>query len=452
MNIKDDFILSQINEGYLVGGSIRDALMGKSFIDRDIAIKNAEAFSKKLAERLNATFIVLDSEYKIFRLVLEDKINYLDISEIQGKNIEEDLSRRDFAMNAIAYNLATGEIIDPFKGQKDIKERMIHHIKDSNFEDDPLRILRAFRFASITGFELSDEIKYCIEKYKHLLLYPAKERINVELIKLFGGKACSKTLLLMDKFGILEELFPFVNEMKKVTPNTHHHLDLFHHVVETVRNIEELYLNSSVAVKKHLAATDFGGCPRINHLKLAGFLHDIGKFSTWTIEESGRHRFIKHDDVGAKMCVPFLRDLKFSKKQIDYISCMIKNHIYPSNVLVAPDLNDKVMMRFVRKMEDNAIDVIILAKADRLSARGEAITEEMVKENIEGLDKLLNFYLTKKESLKPLPKLIDGFEVMQIKNISQSPLLGEILKALNEAQLNGDVNTKEEAVEFIINY
>lgn len=452
MNIKDDFILSQINEGYLVGGSVRDALMEKCFVDRDIAIHDAENFSKKLAEQLNATLVVLDPEYKIFRLVLEDKINYLDISEIQGKNIEEDLSRRDFSMNAIAYNLATEELIDPYNGQKDIKTQIIHHIKDSNFEDDPLRILRAFRFASVTGFELSDEIKSCINKYKNLLFNPAKERINYELMKLFGGQACSKTLLLMDEFGILEGLFPYVKEMKKVTPNTHHHLDLFHHVVETVRNIEELYLNSDDKVKSHLDSVDFGGFPRINHLKLAGFLHDIGKFSTWTIEESGRHRFIKHDDVGAKMCIPYLREMKFSKKQIDYISCMIKNHIYPSNVLAAPDLNEKVMMRFVRKMEENAIDIIMLAKADRLSARGEDITEEIVRENIEGLDKLLNFYLTKKETLKPLPKLIDGYEIMQLKNIKQSPFLGEILKALKEAQLNGDINTPEEAREFVLNY
>jgi len=138
MNIKDDFILKNINEGYLVGGSVRDFLMGKNFVDRDIAIKGAENFAKKLAEELNATFIVLDPEYKIFRLVLEDKINYLDISEIQGEGIEDDLSRRDFAMNAIAIDLLSGEIIDPYNGQKDIENKVIRHIKDSNFEEDPL--------------------------------------------------------------------------------------------------------------------------------------------------------------------------------------------------------------------------------------------------------------------------------------------------------------------------
>ena len=299
---------------------------------------------------------------------------------------------------------------------------------------------------------MSEEVKSCIEKYKHLLFNPAKERINYELIKLFGGGKCSKALLEMDEFGILEELFPQVKDMKKVPPNTHHHLDLFHHVVETVRNIDELYENAPDEVKSHLERVDFGGFPKLNHIKLAGFLHDIGKFSTWTIEDTGRHRFIKHDDVGAKMCVPFLKDMKFSKKQIDYISLMIKNHIYPSNVIVAPDLSEKVMMRYVRKMGENVIDNIILAKADRLSARGEAITDEMVQENLDGLDKLLKFYLEKRETLKPLPKLIDGLEILQIKNIKQGPILGEIIDALKEAQISGEVNTKEEAIEFVKNY
>ena len=241
--------------------------------------------------------------------------------------------------------------------------------------------------------------------------------------------------------------------MKQVTPNSHHHLDLFHHVVETVRNIEELYNNANEEMKAHLDKVDFGGFPRINHLKFAGFLHDIGKFSTWTIEsDTGRHRFIKHDDVGSKMCTKYLKDLKFSKKQIEYISCMIKNHIYPSNVIAAPDLTEKVMMRYLRKMEDNVIDNIILAKADRLSARGADITEDMIRANIDGLNKLLDFYFDKKESLKPLPKLLDGKEIMEILNINASPKLGEIINALKEEQISGNINTKAEAEEFVKSY
>ena len=131
---------------------------------------------------------------------------------------------------------------------------------------------------------------------------------------------------------------------------------------------------------------------------------------------------------------------------------MIKYHIYPSNVIIAPDLNEKVMMRYVRKMEDNVVDNIILARADRLSARGIDVTEEMVKNNLDGLDKLLNFYLSKRETLEPIPKLLDGKEIMELKGLKPSPKLGEIIKALHESQLNGDILTKDEAVEFVKMY
>ena len=454
MNIKDDSILSQINEGYLVGGSVRDFLLcGKISEDRDIAISNAEDFSQKIAEKFDGTLVTLDEENKIYRVVLADKINYLDISELVGGSIEEDLTRRDFTINAIAYDLKEGKYIDVTGGNNDLKNKVLRHIKESNFTDDPLRILRAFRFLAVTGFDLAEETKNTILKYKHLLLNPSKERINYEIMKLFGGKYCAKTLLLMDEFGILEEIFPQVKEMKQVPPNTHHHLDLFHHVVETVKQLEILYQNSPDEVKLHLNNIDFGGFPRINHLKLAAFLHDIGKPSTWTIEEdTGRHRFIKHDDIGSKMCVPFLKNLKFSKKQIDYISCMIKNHIYPSGVIQSPELSEKVMMRYLRKMGANVTDNIMLAKADRLSARGEEITDDIVKENIDGLNKLLQFYLDKKDSMKPLPKLLDGFEVMKLKGIKQSPLLGKILNALHEEQLDGNITTKKDAISFVKEY
>ena len=467
MNIRSDFILEGIHDGYLVGGSIRDFFLGKETADRDITIKNAEKFAKELAEKFDAAFVTLDDENKIYRVVLRDKKNYLDISELQGESIEEDLKRRDFTINAIAYDLKNDKLIDVTGGIEDLKNGVLRQIRDENFKDDPLRILRAFRFYAITGFKMTEELQAAMKKYLPLAMNPAKERINYELMKLFGGKYADKALLALDDAGLLEKIFPCISDMKKVPPNTHHHLDLFHHVVETVRQIEIIYETSGSEIKTHLDSTDFGGFPRITHLKLAGFLHDIGKFSTWTLEGgkckkeeclynkpecagcSARHRFIKHDDAGSKMVIPLLKDLKFSKKQIEYISSMIKNHIYPSGVIAAPDLNEKVMMRYIRKMEDNVIDNIILAKADRLSARGVDVTEEMIDANLNGLEKLLNFYLNKKDTLKPLPKLLDGREIMEILNIKQSPKLGEIIKSLHEAQLNGDITTKEEAIDFV---
>ena len=190
-----------------------------------------------MAEKLDATFIVLDEENKIYRLVLRDKINYLDISELQGNSIEDDLLRRDFTINAIAYDLKNGNFIDVTGGLDDLKNGVLRHISDKNFEEDPLRVLRAYRFMATTGFEPTVELSNALLKYACLLKQPAKERINYELMKLFGGEFASKTLLKMDESGVLEYLFPSVKEMKKVPPNSHHHLDLFNHSVETVRQM-----------------------------------------------------------------------------------------------------------------------------------------------------------------------------------------------------------------------
>ncbi len=460
MNIRDDFILNSINEGYLVGGMVRDFFISElnnkeiHTCDRDIAIKGAENFARNLAFEFNATFITLDETNQIYRIVLPDKENYVDISELRGESIENDLTERDFTINAIAFDLKSEEFIDVTGGINDIQNGVIRAIKEKNFIDDPLRILRAFRFMATTGFELDENLIQIINANKFLLCLPAKERVQDEIMKLFGGKYTSKSLLKMYETGVLEIIFPCVSEMAKVPANTHHHLDLIHHVIETVRQIELEYesKDKNSEVIQHLNAVDFGGYPRINHLKLAGFLHDIGKFSTWTIEANGRHRFIKHDIVGAELVVPLLKNLKFSNKQIEYIQEMIRQHIYPSNIISHPRLDQKILMRYVRKMDNNVIDNIFIAKADRLSARGHAVTAEMIENNIQGLNYLLNFYLKVKPTLKPLPKLLDGNEIMEITGIKQSPELGNIIEQLHEAQLNEEVNTREDAIKFVKNF
>ena len=453
MNLSDDKVLELLKnydeDIYLVGGAVRDYLLGKTTCDKDILVNNAESFAKEFARKNNATFITLDSENKIYRVVLRDKINYLDITEPIEGSLEKDLRRRDFTINAIAINLKTKEIIDINNGQEDIKNRVIRSISEDNLVDDPLRILRAFRFSATLGFEIEQGTLEQIKRHKDLILNPAKERVNYEILKLFQGEYTPQVLLMAS--DIIELLYPVFTDVKKVPKNTHHHLGLYEHSVETVNQIQQIYNTSSDEVKEHMNKVDFGGFSRLAHLKFAGFFHDIGKFSTWTIE-GDRHRFIKHDDVGSKMAKEILKQNKFSKKQIEYITSMIKNHIYPSQVVSAENINDKIYMRYIRKMEDNVIDNIILAQADRLSARGSAITDDIVKDNIDRLNKLLEFYIMIKPKLKPIPKLLTGQEIMEIKNIPQSPILGKIISSLKEEQSEGNILTKAEAVEFVKNF
>ena len=455
--IQNDEILNNIssffdNEIYLVGGAVRDILLNKENIDKDLIVtdEDAKTFSLKVADFLEGKFIPLDEENKIYRIVLKDKINYIDITNPIGNSIEKDIMRRDLRINAIAVNIKTCKIYDPTNGIEDLKNKTLNSIQEENFIDDPLRLLRIFRFQSVLGFKISQELMDISKKYAQLIQKPAKERIEYELMKLFNGEYTHSAILKLDECNILEYIFPFVEELKQIPPNAHHHLNLFNHSIESVKQVQKLYTEADEYTKAHLNRIDFGGFSRLAHLKLAAFMHDIGKFSTWTIEQdTGRHRFIKHDDAGAKLCPKILKNLMFSNKQIEYIQSIIKNHMYPSMVVSSPDLNEKVMMRYVRKMEDNALDAIIIAKADRLSALGPEITKDIVNKNIELLTKLQEFYIKAQETIKPLPKLLDGNEIMDITGIKPSPLLGKILSELKEAQISSEITTKEEARIFV---
>ncbi len=439
---------------YVAGGFVRDIIMEKPSPDRDLIIccEDIKAFSENLAKKLNAHFIELDRINKIYRIVLQDKINYIDITSPVENDFEKDIKRRDLTINAIAYDINNNKFIDLTGGIKDIKNKRIKGISDRNFEDDPLRLLRIFRFYAKTGFNIDIKLIELAKKLHKKINEPAKERITVELLKMFEGEYTYEALLKLDECGLLEEIFPIYKDVRKIPPNSHHHLDLIHHLIETVRQIQIIYENSNEEVKNYLNTVKYANTKEIAFLKLAGFLHDIGKPYCWTIEEeTQRHRFIKHDEIGSKLVVPILKDLKFSKKQILYIKQLIKYHIYPSSLVSAPEVSEKAYLKFYRKMEGCVIDVIILAMADRLSARGEKVTKEMVENNINNLTKLLDNYLEQKKNIKPIEKLLDGTDIMELLKISQGPELGKIISALKEAQLSGDVTTKKEAVEFILN-
>lgn len=441
-------------ETYLVGGFLRDLILGKISSDIDLVVPsgNAKGLAHKICDELEAYFVPLDEERHIYRAVLPDKVTYIDIADIEGEKIEQDLKRRDFTINAIGYDLNNNEFIDVTGGIKDIELKIIQEISEKNIIDDPLRILRAFRFQSELGFVFSEKLEDIIKNHYSEIEKSAKERVQAELVKLFAGKNTKSALHSMDKFGVLELIFPEVKNIRKIPSNSHHHLPLLEHSIETTEQVQFFYENAPDEVKTHFDSI-FCGSKRLGFLKIAAFLHDIGKPETWTIEpETGRERFIKHDDVGSKIVEKPLRDLKFSKKQIKYIQKLIKYHIYPSSIVTGENYTDKAVLRFFRRMEDDVFDIIAIAYGDRLSARGPEITDDMVNKNINGLKNLMNRYIESKNEIQPLEKLLDGSEIMEISGIPQSPLLGEIIRALTEAQMSSEVRTKDEAIEFVKNY
>ena len=418
-------------DSYLVGGYLRDLLSGEISPDRDIAIKcdNLAKLTKKIADELNGSFVELDPVNEIYRVVFGN--DCIDFAKLLNNNLDDDIKRRDFTINAITYDINNEKFVDITGGKKDFEEKIIRTYKISNLSDDPLRTLRAIRFQAKLGFRIDDEIINFIKENNSLILNVAPERIHQELIKTFEGKFLIDALFSMDETGLLDVIFPFFKDIKKIPSNSHHHLDLFHHLIETTRNI------------------------RINkpELKLAAFIHDLAKPDCWTIEkDTGRHRFIGHDELGAKKVVPFLKKLKFSNKEIEYISKMVQFHIYPSALMKDENVTERAIIRFIRKIGDDTLDLLELARADRLSARGPAVSDEMVQVNLSNLEKLKEKYFEISPKLKEMPKLVDGNEIMQILNLKPSPKLKEIIDEIKELQLEGKINTKEDAINFLKNY
>ena len=358
-------------DAYLVGGYLRDLLSGEISPDRDIAIKcdNLAKLTKKIADELNGSFVELDPVNEIYRVVFGE--DYIDFAKLLNNNLDDDIKRRDFTINAIMYDINNEKFVDITGGKKDFEEKIIRTYKISNLSDDPLRTLRAIRFQAKFGFRIDDEIVNFIKENNSLILNVAPERVHQELIKTFEGKFLINALFSMDETGLLDVIFPFFKDIKKIPSNSHHHLDLFHHLIETTKNI------------------------RINkpELKLAAFIHDLAKPDCWTIEpETGRHRFIGHDELGAKKVVPFLKKLKFSNKEIEYISKMVQFHIYPSALMKDENVTERAIIRFIRKIGDDTLDLLELARADRLSARGTAVSDEMIEVTLSNLEKLKEKY------------------------------------------------------------
>lgn len=461
-NLKNDeinIILSELrSEGteiYVVGGAIRDEILNKTCFDRDYVIcgEKAVEFAKKVAERIEGYFVLLDEEYDIARVVLQDKRNTLDFAGCFGKDIYEDIQRRDFTINSVACKISGSGccLIDMVNGINDIKNGIIRANSEKNLIDDPLRLLRAFRFAAQLNFKIKEDTLEYIKKHKTLINNVSVERISTELIKFFESDHTAHNLDLMKETEFLDEILPELSPQRKVPPNLHHHLNLIDHSIETVRQTEKIIPTLPDWVKERLKADFTANIKIISLLKFSVLIHDIGKPETWQIDEEGRHRFIKHEEIGSEMAVSLLKRLKFSKNSIKYICKLIKYHMYPTQLLNS-EYTEKAILRMFRRIEAETPEVIILAMADRLSARGSEITDEIIENNINSLKWLLDKYKESQEKVKSLPKLLNGEDVMVILEIKQSPEVGKILKALKEAQISGDINTKEEATAFIKGY
>ncbi|MCU0666429.1 MAG: HD domain-containing protein [Candidatus Omnitrophica bacterium] len=458
--LENIFVFSQEKnvQLYLVGGFLRDLLLNRSKINPDIDFclsKDAISFGKALSRKINSDFVVLDQQHDCCRLLkqVEGKTYTIDISSFRGITLEDDLRLRDFAINAMAIELnqkfLTGKLdfIDPWNGQRDIETKVIRHLAKNTFQDDPLRILRAFSFSAMLDFKISPDTLKKIRKERNKLSAVSFERIREELFKILETQDTYSYIRMMDKNGVLKAFLPEMDVMRKISQGPYHHLDVWEHTLEALKQFDKLVkVNKNSDIKEYWDKEISSGHKRLALIKLAILLHDIGKPKAK--RKKGRKLYFHgHEWIGSRLTREISRKMKLSNNEEVFLNKLVFLHLRPGYLADNKTLTDRAAFRFFRDIGNDAPGLLTLSLADQRATRGRLTTKQSRSSHEKLCAFLIKEYFRKAKEVK-LPKLVNGNDIMRAFNIKPSELVGKILKEIEEAQAIGKIKDKQEALDF----
>jgi poly(A) polymerase len=451
---------------YAVGGFPRDLILKRKYSDIDLVVdKCILEYSKKIAEAFSSKFILLNNVDKTYRIVLKDTVfSNIDISLCASKTIEQDLQNRDFTINATAFNLKDFEsfeqcIIMPSKNVlKDFALKTINTVSYSSFKTDPLRMLRAFRFAAELSFKISKDTFKQIRQNAKLIRKISPERIKNEFLKVLSSKNASLLLKGMDDCRLLSEIFPEIKKMKKSCKKYYYHPGgLFQHSFETVKaaenilnNLKKYFPQNYVNLKNHFSdnAAFSESVTRAGLLKFSALFHDSAKLETANFE-NGKMHFLGHEKQGAKKVGEIMLSLKFSRNDIDTVMYLIGSHMRPSSLTKNNVVTKKASLKFFRDSKNSTPDLLILAMSDWYSYKKlNFFSNKELKLQEDSVRELLKNYYDLKNA-KPLSKIINGNIIMENFALKSGPWIGELLKFTLEAQQEGKISTQKEALKIL---
>lgn len=442
-------------EIYLVGGFLRDLCLGRSkeTLDLDFSLESgAIDFGRRLARTLKAGFVVLDKERGCCRMVYRDNITKktltFDFVDFRGRDLKEDLLRRDFTLNTLVVKLPPqGRGVGDFYGARhDIKKKIIRVVDDTSFDEDPLRILRAFSLSALLGFKIEARTLTLIEKKREALKEVAGERIRDEFFKILGTAHAWRTITFLDEHKVLEVIIPQVTVMHHCRQGGYHHLDVWGHSLETVKKLEEFM----AAMKKN---KDINACldevmaadrKRRQLVKLAALLHDIGKPKAFEIK-AGKTMFHGHERIGRIISDSVSEKLKLSTRERFALDTIIFWHLRPGYLADNKVLTKRAVYRYFRDTEGEAVSVLLVSIADQRATRGPLATPESRKRHEKVAFALLKKYFEKLKET-PFKRLIDGKDLIKKLRLKPGPVFSVILNAVEEAQAEGRVTTKAQAL------
>ena|SRR5579883_329579 len=460
---------------YLVGGFVRDALLGRTNRDLDLTVGgDALATARQIARRLGAVVVTLDAERGAYRVALRELlagIAMVDVTRLRAPAIEADLRLRDFTVNAIAVPLAdedggTPRLIDPMDGVGDLRRKLLRMAGPTAFTDDPLRPLRGARLAIELDFTIEEETARAARAAAPLLTQVAAERRRDEFSRILASDAAGHGARLMDELGLLSVLLPDLDAARGCTQPPEHYYDVFEHSLATLDALDALLRHEPPddarerllwsgaqtvfarvpAARARLESIAADERPWRATLKFVGLLHDVAKPETRTVEPAtGRVRFFGHSERGAERAGALARALRFSAREVAYVEKLIAQHLRPG-MLASPGQppTRRALYRLARDLGEHVPDLFLLHLADHAAVRGPRLTAEEWRQHVAYFDALLAILYS--EKVASLPRLITGDDLIAELGLRPGPLLGRLLEAVREAQAAGEVTDRAGAL------
>ena len=440
------FLQGRSVRAYLVGGYVRDRLLGRESHDVDFAVEgDALGLARTVADWMRGSFVALDDERGTGRVVTRDEHGqrlFVDFAVLQGRDITVDLSRRDFTIDAIALDINDlGRFIDPYDGRGDLEAGLVRAVSEVAFRDDPLRTLRAVRLAAELGLRVEPRTEELIRRDAGLIAAVSAERVRDELSKTLAQPGAADNLRYLDQLGLLGVILPETEGVKEA--------GRFERSLEVVTALEHLYailLHSPFSIVhsdrllSHLSQFTSGDRQRRVLLKLVAFL----------CGGEGNQR-----DSAARLVGLALRRLRFSRGEVNLGRAIVAHRGILGQLGAAEAVTRRDVYRFFRDTGKAGLDLLLLFLADQLAGQRMGLDLDQIgatvlwEENLKFAAALLRDYYERHTEVISPPKLVGGDDLKQTFGLEEGPRLGELLEAVREAQAAGEIRTKREALDYV---
>lgn len=466
---------------WLVGGAVRDLLLRRPTLDFDFAVEGDGArLGRRLANDLGADYFDLDPSRGAGRLLLTvgpGRRASFDFASLRADAIQDDLARRDFTINAMALTLAgedlEPEFLDPLFGARDLHERRLRACSAHAVVDDPVRALRAVRFAVDLGLRMETDTLAQVRAAGGTLEAVSPERLRDELFRILGGPRVGQGLRLLDELGLLGRLLPELLPLHGMTQPQPHGFDGFEHSLATVDHLAALMgwlcdaADGAVArdlveaeavlalgrhrdgIRDYLDFSPSFGRARRAVLAWSALLHDVGKPETQAIVD-GRLRFLGHEVVGSRRAVEASRRLRLSTVELAEVEMTVLHHMRPGWLEADGGPTARGIYRFYRAAETAGVSVVLLSMADLLGRDVPPVPPDAWRRRLATSRALLDAWFEPHRPQIAPDLFLTGDEVMRLGALTPGPEVGRILEEVREAQAAGEVRSRKEAEGLVL--